>query len=39
MVLTNFLVRRLTPEERKLAKELWASGEFLPTDEYLARGV
>ncbi len=34
MVLTSFTVRRLTPEERELAKGLWASGEFLPTDEY-----
>jgi hypothetical protein len=34
VVLTNFAVRRLTPEERELAKGLWASGEFLPTDEY-----
>jgi hypothetical protein len=33
-MLTNFTVRRLTPEERMLTKELWADGEFLPTDEY-----
>src|SRR5258708_33436646 len=34
MVLTNVAMRRLTPEEREVAKGLWADAEFLPTDEY-----
>jgi hypothetical protein len=34
MVITNFVVRRLTSAEQGLAQKLWASGEFLPTGEY-----
>lgn len=32
--LTKFTVRKLTSDEGQLAKTLWASGEFVPTDEY-----
>jgi hypothetical protein len=34
MVISNFEVRRLTPGEIELAKELWADSEFIPTDEF-----
>lgn len=34
MTLSNFAVRRLTAGELELAKGLWASGEYLPTEEY-----
>lgn len=34
MAISNFAVRRLTPAEIELAKELWADKEFLPTNEY-----
>ena len=34
MQITNLTVRRLTPEEFELAKKTWASGDFIPTEDY-----
>src|SRR5271170_1600298 len=34
MIITNFVVRRLTPAEIELAKTLWENEEFVPSGEY-----
>jgi hypothetical protein len=34
VTLTNFAVRRLTPEEQEFAKRFWADSQFLPSNEY-----